>query len=85
MANRVVPRAALDDEALALAKTIAQQDPFALALTKQIVNQTLDIQGQTAALQAGFNTHWMGHANALAATGYPILVRDVAGMKERAK
>ena len=26
-----------------------------------------------------------GHANALAATGYPILVRDVAAMKQRTK
>lgn len=64
MVNRVVPLDRLDAEALALAHEISQHDPFALAMAKRAVNQTLDVQGQHTALQAVFDTHQLAHASA---------------------
>jgi enoyl-CoA hydratase len=80
MVNRVVPRAELDAHCLALAAQIAEMNPHALQMAKQAVNQTLDIMGQHSALQAVFNLHSLGHANAWAATGFPVL----AGLGEMA-
>ena len=85
MVNRVVPREKLDESAMELAEEIAVHHPFALALTKRVVNQTLDIQGQYASLQSAFDMHWLGHSNALVESGYPILVTDPATMKKRMK
>jgi enoyl-CoA hydratase len=76
MVNRVVPRADLDAEALALASEIAQMHPHALAMAKRAVNQTLDIMGHSAALQSCFDIHQLGHASAYGQTGEFI----VAGM-----
>jgi enoyl-CoA hydratase len=78
MVNRVVPRDELEPATLALAREIAQMHPHALLMAKQAVNQTLDAMGQYAAMQAVFNLHSLGHANAQAATGYPAL----AGLNE---
>lgn len=69
MVNRVVPRDELDEAVMSLAREIAQMDPFALAQIKRVVNLTLDIQGQSAALQAAYDNHWLGHANALSYSG----------------
>jgi enoyl-CoA hydratase len=74
MVNRVVPLEQLEEATMALANQIAEMHPFALAMAKRAVNQTLDIMGQYAALQAAFDTHEMGHASALAQTGEPVLV-----------
>jgi enoyl-CoA hydratase len=46
MVNRVVRRDRLDAEAFALAREIAEMDPFALASVKRAVNRTMDIIGQ---------------------------------------
>lgn len=69
----VVPREELWDAAAALAAQIAQHDPFGLAQAKRVVNQTLDVQGYYAALQAAFDIHHTGHGNAISRTGQPIL------------
>ena len=53
---------------------IATRNPFGLAQAKRAVNQTLDVQGYYAALQAVFDIHHTGHGNAMSITGYPILV-----------
>jgi enoyl-CoA hydratase len=74
MVNRVVPRADLESETMALAAEIAEMHPFALAQAKRAVNQTVDIQGFYTALQAVFDIHQTGHGNALAVSGYPVLV-----------
>jgi enoyl-CoA hydratase len=76
MVNRVVPLADLDAEARKLAAEIAQMHPHALAMAKRAVNQTMDIMGQSAALQSCFDIHQLGHASAYAQTGQFI----VAGM-----
>ena len=45
LVNRVVPRAKLEEETMALAQKIAERDPFALKLAKASVNETQDAQG----------------------------------------
>ncbi len=74
MVNRVVPLADLDSEVAALAATIATQDAFALRMAKRAVNQTLDVQGFTTAVQAVFDVHQIGHGHAISECGYPVLV-----------
>jgi enoyl-CoA hydratase len=69
----VVPLDELEAQTLALAEEIAQMHPHALLMAKQAVNQTLDAMGQPAALQAVFNLHSLGHANAWAACGFPVM------------
>lgn len=81
MVNRVVPRDELLDHVTALAHEIAQMHPHALLMAKRSVNQALDAQGQHNALQAGFDLHSLGHANAWIVSGYPVL----AGLQEMMK
>lgn len=83
MVNRVVPKDRLDEEVLTYAAEIAKNDAFALSLVKRVVNQALDVQGFSAALQACFDVHWLGHAHAVAKTNYPILIPDVTSMKSQ--
>ena len=51
LVNRVVPRAKLEEETMALAQDIAERDPFAMKLAKASVNETLDAQGFKAAME----------------------------------
>jgi enoyl-CoA hydratase len=78
MVNKVVPLADLMTETLAMAGEIARMHPHAILMAKQAVNQTLDAMGQSTALQAAFTLHALGHANAWAATGWPV----IAGLSE---
>jgi enoyl-CoA hydratase/carnithine racemase len=80
MVSRVVPRAELDSSTRELARHISQRDAFALRTAKRAVNQTLDIQGFTTAIQAVFDVHQLGHGNALSQTGWPVLA-GLDGMK----
>jgi len=75
MVNRVVPRDRLDAETRELAAAIADKPAFGLRQAKRAVNQTLDVQGFYAAIQAVFDIHQTGHGNALSVTGYPILAK----------
>jgi enoyl-CoA hydratase/carnithine racemase len=52
LVNRVVPRARLEEETLALAKKIAVMDPIALSLTKKSINRSMEIAGFRDALAA---------------------------------
>lgn len=74
MVNRVVPLDQLEERTMELANEIAQMHPFALAMAKRAVNQTLDIMGQYTALQAVFDIHELGHGSALAQTGEAVLM-----------
>ncbi len=74
MVNRVVPRDELEVATLTLAKEIAQMHPHALLMAKRTINNSLDAQGQHAALQAAFDIHSLGHANAWIVSGYPVMV-----------
>ncbi|MCX4766573.1 enoyl-CoA hydratase [Streptomyces sp. NBC_01275] len=75
MVNRVVPLDELDTAVRELAERIARMPPFGLRQAKRAVNQTLDVQGFYAALQAVFDVHQTGHGNALSVSGYPILTQ----------
>ena len=80
MVNRVVPLAELETATMELARHIAQMPPFALRQAKRAVNQTLDVQGFTTAVQAVFDIHELGHGNAINECGWPVLV-DLDRMK----
>ncbi|TDD86040.1 enoyl-CoA hydratase [Actinomadura darangshiensis] len=84
MVNRVVELDALEDTAMELAGRIAEMHPFALRQAKRAVNQTLDVQGFYAAIQAVFDVHQTGHGNALSDGGFPVLMR-LDGMKDKVK
>ena len=62
------------DKLIYMANQIAQMHPFALAMAKRAVNQTLDVQGFYAAIQSVFDVHQTGHGNALSVGGWPVLV-----------
>jgi enoyl-CoA hydratase/carnithine racemase len=81
MVNHVVPLDELRPFTMDLAARIAQMHPFALAQAKRAVNQTQDVQGFYAAIQAVFDIHSTGHGHALSVSGYPILV-DLEQMKQ---
>ncbi|WP_311977871.1 enoyl-CoA hydratase-related protein, partial [Bradyrhizobium diversitatis] len=49
MVNQVVPRAELSSRVLELARRIATKPSFALKLTKEAVNRSVDVMGQPAA------------------------------------
>jgi enoyl-CoA hydratase len=71
MVNRVVPRAALEDETLALARRIAEMPRFALALAKQAVNHAEDRMGLRESMDAAYGLHQLAHAhNALTSPDY---------------
>jgi enoyl-CoA hydratase len=81
MINRVVPRAELDEATFALASQIAKMSPHAMRMAKRSINAMLDAQGQHQALDVGFLTHSLGHANAWATHGQVT----TAGLSEMAQ
>lgn len=84
MVNEVVPLDELREFSLQLAKKIAQQDLFSLMMAKRVVNQTTDIMGQPAALQAAFDVHEMQHVQCLARSAgeSAVLTRDVSKLRK---
>jgi enoyl-CoA hydratase len=84
MVNRVVALDKLEEATLELAGQIAEMHPFALAMAKRAVNQTLDAMGQYSALQSVFDIHQLGHASALAMTGQAVLT-DLGNMRKANK
>jgi enoyl-CoA hydratase/carnithine racemase len=82
MVNRVVPRAALLDETLALARRVAEMPRFGLALCKRAVNQAEDRMGLRDTMDAAFALHHLAHAhNALTSPDH-LAGQDVASMKK---
>lgn len=63
MVNRVVPREALADETLDIARRIAAQPRMGLALTKQAVNHIEDLQGKRSGMEAAFAWHHFAHVH----------------------
>lgn len=55
LVNKVVPAAAVVDEAIALAQLIAANDAQAVRLTKRAINRSLDIGGMRQALLAALD------------------------------
>lgn len=65
MVNHVVPATELGDFTLQLALRIAAKPAFALKMTKEAVNRSVDIQGQPAAIDQAFALHQLCHAHNL--------------------
>jgi enoyl-CoA hydratase/carnithine racemase len=77
MVNHVVPKAELPSFVLALAQKIAAKPSFALKLTKEAVNRSVDVMGQPAAIDQAFALHQLCHAHNLQEFG---MVVDPAGL-----
>ena len=85
MVNQVVPAADLAAATRALAERIAARPTMGLKLAKQAVNQTLDAQGQWAAIQAAFSLHELGHSHNMQVHGLPIDPTGVEVIRRQAK
>lgn len=79
MVNRVVPTESLGAETLALAERIASRPLFALKMSKQAVNQSLDVQGQWSAMQAAFSLHQLSHSHNVQVHRIPIDPSGIPG------
>ncbi len=69
MVNHVVPRTQLNDKALELARKIASKPLFAVKMTKEAINRSLDIAGQQNAADQAFGLHQLCHAHSLQQSG----------------
>ncbi len=77
MVNHVVPAAELSAFTTALAQRIAAKPSFALKMTKEAVNRSVDIQGQPAAIDQAFALHQLCHAHNLQEFG---MIVDPSGL-----
>jgi enoyl-CoA hydratase len=82
MVNRVVPNDTLVAETLTLARRVARMPSMGLKLAKQAVNQSLDAQGQWAAVQAAFSLHQLGHSHNREVHDYPVHPDGAAIIRE---
>jgi enoyl-CoA hydratase len=83
MLNRIVPRANLAAETLALAEKIAEMPRFGLALTKKAVNQAEDLMGLRAGMDSVFGLHHFAHAhNAETSGGDSLGGQDARSMRD---
>lgn len=77
MVNHVVPAVELSAFTMALAQRIAAKPSFALKMTKEAVNRSVDIQGQPAAIDQAFALHQLCHAHNLQEFG---MIVDPSGL-----
>ncbi|MEV1295945.1 enoyl-CoA hydratase [Pseudonocardia sp. NPDC049635] len=63
MVNRVVPRADLEAETMALAERIASRPAFGVRLAKRAVNRALDRQGLRSTVESTFDLHQLAHSH----------------------
>jgi alkylation response protein AidB-like acyl-CoA dehydrogenase/enoyl-CoA hydratase/carnithine racemase len=77
MVNHVVPRDELSSHVMKLAERIAAKPSFALKLTKEAVNRSVDVMGQPAAIEQAFALHQLCHAQNLQEFG---MVVDPSGL-----
>ena len=82
LVNRVVPRAELAEETMALAQRIAERDPFALKFAKASVNETLDAQGFKQAMENSFKNYMLTIPHRIEMGTYGAKAREKAP-KER--
>lgn len=85
MVNHVVAAAELEGFTRALAERIATRPTMGLKLAKQAVNQSLDAQGQWAAIQAAFSLHELGHSHNMQVHNLPIDPEGAAVIRREAK
>jgi enoyl-CoA hydratase len=84
MINRVVPRADLHDEALALAEQVGEMPGFGLALTKKAVNQCEDIMGLRTGMDSVFGLHHFAHSHNAEVDSDSLAGMDARSMKTSA-
>jgi len=83
MVNRVVPRARLLEETLAVAARIATMPRFGLALAKKAINQAEDRMGLRDSVDAAYGLHQLAHAhNALTSEDH-LAGQNAKTMKEK--
>ena len=82
MINRVVPRARLVEDTLAIAERIAQMPRFALALAKRAINQAEDRMGLRDTMDATYALHHLAHAHNQLTSPDHLAGQDVASMKK---
>jgi enoyl-CoA hydratase len=82
MVNRVVPRAELESETLALAERIAKMPQFGLALTKKAVNQAEDLMGLRAGMDSVFGLHHFAHAHNAEVSSDALAGLDARSMRD---
>ena len=85
MVNHVVPLAELEAFTLAMAEKIAGKPSFALKLAKEAVNKTLDIQGQTNAIDQAFSLHHLCHQQNFRLFGYGMDTSNLPAMASAPK
>lgn len=82
MVNHVVPRDELPGLTLGLARKIAAKPLFALKMTKEAINRSLDIAGQQNATDQAFGLHQLCHAHNLQEFGQII---DTSSMNAKVR
>jgi enoyl-CoA hydratase/carnithine racemase len=85
MINRVVPRADLEAETMAIAEKIAAMPRMALTLAKKAVNFAEDEMGLRAAIDHSFALHQLAHASSAETSGNAILGVTPESMKKSAQ
>jgi len=85
MVTRVVPRAALLDETLAMARRIAEMPRFGLALAKRAVNQAEDRMGLRDGMDAAYALHHLAHAHNLLVSPDHLAGEDARSMAKKLK
>jgi len=82
MVNAVVPRPELGEYVLAMARRIAAKPAFALKMTKEAVNRSVDAMGQPVAIDQAFALHQLCHAHNFAQFGSIV---DPSGLADAVK
>lgn len=72
MVNRIVPRAHLLDDAIAMASRIAAKSLWALRITKEVLNLAEDAMGRATILKSAVGYHHLSHAHWRAVSGVPV-------------
>jgi enoyl-CoA hydratase len=79
MVNHVVPRSELSEFTLSTARKIAEKPLFALKLTKEAVNKTMDAMGLKTGLDIVFGLHQLCHAHNEKVFGIPVDPAGISG------
>ena len=80
MINRVVPRARLVEDTLAIAERVAAMPRFGLALAKKAINQAEDRMGMRDVMDATYALHHLAHAHNSLTTEDHLAGQDAKSM-----
>jgi enoyl-CoA hydratase len=80
MINRVVPRARLLEDTLAIAERVATMPRFGLALAKKAINQAEDRMGMRDVMDATYALHHLAHAHNSLTTEDHLAGQDAKSM-----